>query len=81
MIIKHKFRFTRLCPVDDGVDNYKCHIETNKIIKVETILATIDALPKKAFQESITQTLARKLGCRVKTTCYHSGVKTICECS
>jgi hypothetical protein len=76
--VVHETTFARRCPVDDALDLYELRVETHRTIKVEDILAAVEALPEKAFQEDITATLAAKLGCVVVTTGHHSGVKTTC---
>jgi hypothetical protein len=81
MKVTHEMTFARRCPVDDALDQYELRVETTRTVKVEDILAAIEALPEKAFQEDITTTLAAKLGCSVTTVGYHSGVKTTVECN
>lgn len=79
MRVIHETTFARRCPVDDAQDLYELRVETNRVVKVEDILAAVEALPEKAFQEDITKALAAKLGCTVTTVGYHSGVKTTCS--
>jgi hypothetical protein len=78
MRVIHETTFVRRCPVDDAQDRYELRVETAHLVKVENILAAIEALPEKAFQEDITLALAAKLGCRVTTIGNHSGVRTTC---
>jgi len=78
MRVIHEVEFSRKCPVNDAWDHYEARFETKSLLKVEDILAAIDALPEKAFQEEITQKLAAKLGCRVTTIGMHSGIRTTC---
>jgi hypothetical protein len=78
MKVTHEMTFARRCPVDDALDHYELCVETTRTVKVEDILAAIEALPEKSFQEEITAALAAKLGCSVTTVGYHSGVKTTC---
>lgn len=78
MRVIHETTFSRRCPVDDALDRYELRVEASRTIKVEDILAAVEALPEKAFQEDITLTLAAKLGCIVTTIGHHSGVKTTC---
>lgn len=78
MRVTYEMEFSRLCPVNEAIDHYELKVEAARIVKVEDILAAVDALPDKAFQEDITTTLAAKLGCAVTTIGYHSGVKTTC---
>jgi len=74
----HEWSFRRRCPVDDALDRYDLRVEANDMVKVEDIVAAVEALPKKAFQEELTQILAAKLGCIVTTIGHHSGIKTTC---
>lgn len=78
MMVVHEMTFSRRCPVDDAQDRYELKVEATCIVKVEDILAAVEALPAKAFQEDITLQLAAQLGCRVTTIGHHSGVKTTC---
>ncbi len=79
MLVKHYLTVTAECPVDGKPDRYEAVIECSRIVKVEDILAL--AVLGKMFQEDATQHIARSLGVKVTTTGYHSGVKTVCECS
>ncbi len=79
MKIIHELTFSRTCPVNDSKDNYTLTVETDRLVKVEDILAAVTALPEKEFQEELTEQLARSLdGCRIEIVGYHSGVKTTC---
>lgn len=76
----HEMNFARQCPVNERQqDIYHLKVETDRLIQVETILAAVEALPEKAYQEEITTHLAQKLMCRVTTIGHHSGVKTTCS--
>jgi hypothetical protein len=79
MRVIHELTFARRCPVDDAQDLYELRVETTRVVKVEDVLAAVEALPEQAFQEEITLKLAAQLGCRVTTVGFHSGVKTTCE--
>lgn len=79
MLVTHELTFARRCPVNDAQDLYELRVETSRTVAVEDILASVAALPEKAFQEEITVMLAARLGCRITTTGYHSGVKTTCQ--
>lgn len=79
MITTHELRICLRCPVDDAFDIYDVTVETTELVRVEDILLAVKHLPEKSFQEVITKELAAKLACRVKTVCYHSGVKTTCQ--
>lgn len=74
----YETRFSRKCPVNpDVTDHYDLIVEA-EFTPVERILAGIDALPEKGFQEDLTKELAAILQCKVTTVGYHSGVKTTC---
>jgi hypothetical protein len=76
----HELTFSKTCPLNDSIDNYKLTVETDRMVKVEDILAAIAALPEKEYQEKLTEQLARRLeGCRIEVMGYHSGVKTTCK--
>lgn len=79
MKVIHELTIHGRCPVDDAIDTYEVTVEAARVVKIEDILAAVEALPQPAFQEDITQKLAAKLGCRVTTVGFHSGVKTTCR--
>lgn len=79
MIVRHHLTITAECPVDGKPDRYDAVIECGRVVKVEDILAL--ATLGRMYQEEVTVHIARTLGVKVTTTGYHSGVKTICECS
>jgi hypothetical protein len=79
MMVTHEVQVYGRCPVDDKSDSYDVTVTTMKIIKVEDIIAAIDAIQWPVFQEEMTQQLADNLGCRVRSVGYHSGIKTTCE--
>jgi hypothetical protein len=65
------------CPVDERADVYQAEFESPTMIKVEDILAAVLPFETRAtFQEDLTATLARQLGCKVTTKGSHSGVET-----
>lgn len=77
MICRYATTIICACPLDDGRDTYQAEFESPSIIKVEDIIAAISVLVEaKAFQEDITESLARNLGCKVTTIGMHSGVLT-----
>jgi hypothetical protein len=78
MQVIHQFTFRGRCPVDDAIDSYDVLITTNRLIKVEDIIKAASDLLQPLFQEDITQQLAVRLNCCVRTVGYHSGVKTTC---
>jgi len=74
----YETRLARVCPVNSVVmDHYDVVIEA-PFLSVERILAAINELPEKAYQEDLTKRLAEMLECKVTTIGYHSGVKTTC---
>jgi hypothetical protein len=79
MIVTHKVQVYGRCPVDGKSDSYDVTFTTMKVVKVEDIIAAIDAIQWPLFQEEMTQQLADTLGCHVRSIGYHSGVKTTCE--
>jgi NADPH-dependent 7-cyano-7-deazaguanine reductase QueF len=81
LLVRHHLTITAACPVDGKPDRYEAVVECSRVLKVEDILAVVEALKgQKVFQEQLTQELARAIGAKVTTTGYHSGVKTVCEC-
>jgi hypothetical protein len=78
MHVIHEFKFARRCPVNSGFDIYDLRVESGELLKVEDILAAIEALPEQEFQETLTKQLAHTLKAVVTTTGYHSGVRTTC---
>jgi hypothetical protein len=80
----HELSFTRRCPVHNGLDHYELIVETTaeEIVKVEEILAAVERLGPKLYQEELTSALAAELpGCTITTRGIHSGVKTTCSAS
>ncbi len=77
MKVTYETTFSAICPVDSGPDNYALRVTSRKAIPVESILAAlVKASAMKAFQEEITQAIARELGAEVWTGGFHSGVWT-----
>jgi hypothetical protein len=79
MLVTHEIQVYGRCPVDSASDSYEVSISTRRMLKVEDIIAVIAALEWPLFQEEMTQQLADKLGCNVRSVGYHSGIKTTCE--
>jgi len=70
-----------LCPVDDRPDFYRVTVRSSRTIKVEDILAAVEAeAKKKQFQEEFTEKLSRTLATEVETVGHHSGVRTAIVC-
>jgi hypothetical protein len=77
----HQLKFARRCPVNNGFDIYELRVETGELLKVEDILAAVEALPEREFQETLTKQLAQALKAVVTTVGEHSGVRTTCFAS
>jgi len=72
---------TTQCPVNDEVDNYLVIIHSKKMIYVEHIIAVFKEFQhKKILQEDLTQELADRFGCKVKTIGRHSSVRATVFC-
>ena len=70
------------CPVNrDDIDVYQFTIECEQIIEVERITAFFreHAADTHVFQEDLTRLAAVRLGARVRSVGFHSGVKVTCE--
>lgn len=81
MKVKYSLYISPTCPVDKKNDRYLCEIYSDRATPVEKILEVVeDANCLEAYQEQITDFIARRLGCEVKTLGYHSGIKTECVC-
>ena len=79
MKVTHDVRVYGRCPVDGKSDYYDVTVTTMKVIKVEDIIAVVEAIKWPVFQEEMTQQLANSLGCSIRSVGYHSGIKTTCE--
>jgi len=79
MLITHEMQVYGECPIDGKPDIYDVTFITRRFIKVEDIAAAVKDIPSPVFQEMMTQQLADKLGCKVRSVGYHSGIKTTCE--
>lgn len=70
------------CPVNPtDTDLYTFTIESESIIEVEKILEFFKehAGRKEVFQEELTRLAAVRLGAKVTSTGWHSGIKVTCE--
>lgn len=77
MNVEHSLTIRCRCPIDHETDAYRVTVRTDRVVKVEDILAAVADLTKQeAFQENLTERLARRLGCEVETIGTHSGVQT-----
>jgi hypothetical protein len=78
MICRYSLTIKCACPVDELSDVYEAEFESAATIKVEDILEAVRPFEAgQMFQEDLTASIARTLGCKVTTTGYHSGVKTV----
>ena len=78
MRVTYSLQVQAICPVDKKNDTYQINIVADHAIPVEDILRLTKDRPE-AYQETITENLARLLGAKVISTGFHSGVKTVCE--
>ena len=78
MRVTYSFTMEAVCPVDKKKDVYEVEVISDRTIPVEDILRLTKDQPE-AFQETLTENLARLLGAKVISTGHHSGVKTVCE--
>lgn len=78
MRVKYLLKMQAVCPIDKKKDVYQVEIISDRTISVERILELTKDQPE-AFQEVLTENLARMLGAKVISTGWHSGVKTVCE--
>tara|TARA_Y100000401_G_C8307481_1_gene217799 strand:- start:953 stop:1192 length:240 start_codon:yes stop_codon:yes gene_type:complete len=78
MRVTYAFKMQAVCPVDKKKDVYEVEVISDRTIPVEDILRLTKDQPE-AFQETLTENLARLLGAKVISTGWHSGVKTVCE--
>lgn len=82
MIIHHCFQLRAKCPVNAVDDVYDVTITTDRVVKVEDILAEARRIASEPrFQEVITELLACKFRVTVETVGAHMGgdVTTICR--
>jgi len=79
MRVIYTLHMTGTCPKDNLADLYLVEISSDKTLTVESILDAVETVNTNAYQEDITEALAREIPARVKTTGWHSGVKTVCE--
>ena len=78
MRVTYSLKVQAICPVDKKNDTYQIDIVADRAIPVEDILRLTKDRPE-AYQETITENLARLLGAKVISTGFHSGVKTVCK--
>lgn len=82
MRAKHTLQIKAKCPVNGKIDKYTLEVTTNRLVKVEDIMAIIkeETSGDPVFQEELTEQLALRLKCKVKTIGTHSGVETMVVC-
>lgn len=77
MICEHELDIKATCPVNGDTDFYSCTVRTDRVVKVEDILAAAAGFAGRTiFQEELTAEMAATLGVEVETVGYHSGVRT-----
>jgi GTP cyclohydrolase I len=81
---RHHIVIRSTCPVDHTSDQYDAYVYVNsQVLACEEVAAAVEALTQEpVFQERLTQDLADRLGCRVKTKGRHvaGGIETTCVC-
>lgn len=81
MRVEHCLTIFSLCPIDGRRDVYKMIVRTQRMIRVEDILAAVEAATKKpVFQEDLTEHLAKAIGCEIETQGWHGEVQTTVVC-
>lgn len=84
MKVRHQMGFRCKCPVDGKVDYYVASFYVRRLLKCEDIAQAVAALTREAaYQECLTQALANRLDCKVKTVVRHragEGVITTVVC-
>jgi GTP cyclohydrolase I len=79
--VTHHLEAVAVCPVDKAGDRYDVRVKVGRVLMVEEILKAVkEAGEKPLTQEAFTQELARLLAARVKTTGWHSGIRTVVKC-
>jgi GTP cyclohydrolase I len=84
MKTRHHIVIRATCPVDNTPDKYDGYVYVNnRVLTFEEVAAAVEALTQEpVFQERLTQALADRLQCRVKTRGRHvaGGIVTTCVC-
>lgn len=81
MTTEHVLTVRCNCPVDNIKDEYETTVTTDRLIKVEDLLAVAAEFAEQTmFQEDLTQLLAARFAATVTTVGLHSWVKTTCTC-
>jgi hypothetical protein len=83
MKICHKIEVVCRCPSDALGDVYQCEIHTERVIKVEDIIETVDSLEDKSmYQENVAEYLRRALRAKIVLRGTHYGrisTEVVCE--
>ena len=84
MLCRHTLKAVGTCPNNGLPDRYRISVYTTGVLMCEEVAAAVDALVAvPCYQEAMTQALADRLGCKVKTSCRHLAggrVATVCVC-
>jgi len=77
MKTRHHVLIKSTCPVNGDTDFYDCFIYTiNRILPCEEVADAVETLTRApVYQEALTQQLADKLRCKVKTVGRHTAGK------
>jgi hypothetical protein len=77
MLCIYELTVRAICPVDGSTDIYTLIVKSHRTVMVEKIVDVAGSFAlRKITQEELTGEIAARLGCRVMSTGYHSGVKT-----
>jgi GTP cyclohydrolase I len=83
MKTRHRITVFATCPVDGSADIYQADVFTDGVVFCEEIQDAAKALCREPkTQERLTQELANRLKCRVRTRGAHCRgiVETVCVC-
>jgi hypothetical protein len=72
MRVRHHVVIRSSCPVNGDPDVYDCWVYARRVVLCEEVLAAVEAETKgPIYQEALTQALADRLGCQVKSVGTH----------
>jgi hypothetical protein len=83
MRVRHRIVIDAVCPVNGDPDTYVCDVYPLTLLFCETVeLWARELTEEPVTQEWLTQQLADKLGCAVRTKGTHcrGKVETVCIC-
>jgi hypothetical protein len=84
MNVRHRVRLHTTCPVNGDPDHYTCDVfVTDGLLYCEAVLAAAaEVTGRPVTQEDLTQGMADRLGCKVRTRGTHcqGRVETVCVC-